>query len=239
MASPNPAAKGAHVPLVRSFWLSTKTGKKAWVEPVVDQSTMTYRFEVRTGTGEPCAGTVTRNGGVCLLTGSPMPLEHIRSEGVAGRMTARLIAVVAEVGGRRIYIPATKEQEESARNAKATDLSFLEAELSTHPQYMATPRYGMTKPRDLFSDRQLSTLTALCDLVLEAHAKVLHDSGTKSYADAVVAYLAFTLSKSDHSQLHARNLGTRYGPACWRSWPASNSDAMGLRGNQSLRWGGR
>ncbi len=29
VASPNPAAKGAHVPLVRSFWLSTKAGKKS------------------------------------------------------------------------------------------------------------------------------------------------------------------------------------------------------------------
>jgi putative DNA methylase len=53
VASPNPAAKGAHVPLVRSFWLSTKKGKQAWVEPVMDQSTMIYRFEVRTGIGKP------------------------------------------------------------------------------------------------------------------------------------------------------------------------------------------
>ena len=36
MASPNPAAGGAQVPLVSSFMLSTKAGKKAWVEPVLD-----------------------------------------------------------------------------------------------------------------------------------------------------------------------------------------------------------
>src|SRR2546427_12189005 len=34
--SPDPAAKGAMVPLVSSFMLSTKEGKKAWVEPVID-----------------------------------------------------------------------------------------------------------------------------------------------------------------------------------------------------------
>lgn len=38
VASPNPAAQGMHVPLVRSFWLSTKAGKKAWVEPVIENS---------------------------------------------------------------------------------------------------------------------------------------------------------------------------------------------------------
>ena len=34
--SPDPAAKGAMVPLVSSFMLSTKEGKKAWVEPVIE-----------------------------------------------------------------------------------------------------------------------------------------------------------------------------------------------------------
>ena len=34
--SPDPRAKGAMVPLVSSFMLSTKEGKKAWVEPMLD-----------------------------------------------------------------------------------------------------------------------------------------------------------------------------------------------------------
>ena len=49
---PNPAC-GAQMPLVRSFWLSTKKGKEAWVEPIVDHEHKTVRFEVRTGKGEP------------------------------------------------------------------------------------------------------------------------------------------------------------------------------------------
>src|SRR5579885_2390666 len=50
VASPNPAAGGAHVPLVSSFMLSTKEGKKAWVEPVIDPKAPDgWRFEVRSG----------------------------------------------------------------------------------------------------------------------------------------------------------------------------------------------
>src|SRR5215813_4006900 len=41
VASPNPAAKGAHVPLVSKFWLSTKDGRKAWVDPFLDLNSMT------------------------------------------------------------------------------------------------------------------------------------------------------------------------------------------------------
>ena len=47
---PNPAC-GAQMPLVRSFVLSTKKGKEAWVEPIVDRAARTVRFEVRTGRG--------------------------------------------------------------------------------------------------------------------------------------------------------------------------------------------
>ncbi|BCM84249.1 DUF1156 domain-containing protein [Methylobacterium indicum] len=48
--SPDPAAKGAMVPLVSSFMLSTKEGRKTWVEPIVDPAAMDgWRFEVRTG----------------------------------------------------------------------------------------------------------------------------------------------------------------------------------------------
>src|SRR5262249_55408652 len=71
VTSPNPAARGAHVPLVRSFWLSTKKGKEAWVEPVVNSNAMTYSFEIRTGQGQPRDGTIGRRGDVCLLTGAP------------------------------------------------------------------------------------------------------------------------------------------------------------------------
>lgn len=49
VASPNPACGAAHVPLVSSFWVSTKKGRKAWVEPIVDKLENTYRFEIRVG----------------------------------------------------------------------------------------------------------------------------------------------------------------------------------------------
>jgi putative DNA methylase len=48
--SPDPAAKGAMVPLVSSFLLSSKGDNKSWVEPVIDaRAASGYRFELRTG----------------------------------------------------------------------------------------------------------------------------------------------------------------------------------------------
>jgi putative DNA methylase len=45
--SPNPAFRHVDVPLVSTFMLSTKPGKEAWVEPVIEGTS--YRFTVRVG----------------------------------------------------------------------------------------------------------------------------------------------------------------------------------------------
>ncbi|HEV2380851.1 MAG TPA: DUF1156 domain-containing protein [Terriglobia bacterium] len=188
VASPNPVAKGGYVPLVRSFWLSTKAGKKVWVEPVVDQDTMTYRFEVRTGNGEPRVGTVSRNGGVCLLTGSPIPLEYIRTEGRAGRLGARMMAIVAEGIGRRLYLAPTEEHERAAIQAVPQDVP--DSDLPEQALGFRVQLYGMTKHRHLFSPRQLTALTTFCDLVTEARkAALTHSEGNRDYADALAVYL--------------------------------------------------
>ena len=63
---PNPAC-GAGMPLVRSFWLSTKKKKKVWVEPIVDSTNKKVRFEVKRGDGTPPEGTVDRRGAKCLI----------------------------------------------------------------------------------------------------------------------------------------------------------------------------
>lgn len=194
VASPNPAAKGTHVPLVRSFWLSTKTGQKVWVEPVVDESSMSFRFEIRRGTGEPRGGTVSRNGGECLITGSPMPLEYIRAEGKAQRIGTKLMAVVAEGKGGRIYLSPHPEHERIAKTAKPTNVP--DTDLPKEALGFRVQNYGMSKHRQLFTQRQLAALTTFSDLVIEARGIVLNDSNKdETYADAVATYLGLAVGR--------------------------------------------
>jgi len=201
VASPNPAAKGAHVPLVRSFWLSTKAGKKAWVEPVVDQSTMTYRFEVRTGvpTDEAAvkAGTKTARGAnfKCLLTGVAIHGDYIKAEGRANRLGARMLAIVTESSSGRIYVAPESKHEDAAAKARAEWMP--EQQLANDPRNIWCLGYGFTHHKHLYTQRQLSALGILCELVTTARGKVLKDSSNNSdYADAVATYLAFGVSKA-------------------------------------------
>lgn len=123
--SPDPALGGKHVPLIRSFWLSKKKGKEAYVQPVIDKDKGEYTFTVRTGkpTGgfDPDSATVIRTGGTCLITGEPVTFDHIRAEGKAGRMSQRLMAIVCEGQRGRVYLDPIHVQEQTALNVQAAD----------------------------------------------------------------------------------------------------------------------
>jgi putative DNA methylase len=114
--SPDPAAKGAMVPLVSSFMLSTKDGKKAWVEPVIDPDAADgWRFKVCTGMLSKAQeerlkeGTKAARGNfVCLLTGAAIGEDYNRSQGAAGQLGERLIAIIAEGSSRRLFLTLKK-----------------------------------------------------------------------------------------------------------------------------------
>src|SRR6185312_4883711 len=93
--SPNPAFANVDVPLASTFMLSTKEGKEAYVEPVIQGGT--FRFCVKIG--KPQDAVATKNGTKlsrgsnfqCLMSGTPIAPTYIKSEGVAERMNARLM----------------------------------------------------------------------------------------------------------------------------------------------------
>jgi putative DNA methylase len=213
---PNPAC-GCQMPLVKSFELSTKKGKEAWVEPIIDNSLTPpeIKFEVKTGIGTAREGTVERKGGICIACDTPVSLDYIRTEGKAGRMDARLMAVVAEGNRGRVYLSPTVEQEEIAALAKPEWKP--DNELPNNPRDFKTPNYGMKTFGDLFTARQLVALNTFSDLVGKARVKVMADAvaagmlddklllndggiGATAYGDAVATYLAFIIDQLAHHQ---------------------------------------
>jgi len=212
--SPNPAFANVDVPLASTFMLSTKAGKEAYVEPVIEGKG--YRFTVKTGKPKDAQraklGTSAgkRAAFRCLMSGVPIIYDYIREEGKAGRMGARLMAIVAESERGRIYLAPTPEMEAIALTAQPTWRP--ETTLPVNPRDFKTPNYGLTTFADLFTPRQLVALTTFSDLVSEARERVKCDAiaagladdgkalakvgaGATAYADAVGVYLAFALNK--------------------------------------------
>lgn len=213
--SPNPAFANVDVPLASTFMLSTKAGKEAYIEPVIEAGG--YRFTVKVG--RPKNADTAKNGTKlarganfkCLMSDSPIAGDYIKAEGRAGRMSARLMAIVAEGIRGRVYLAPTPEHEAAAM--KAQPEWKPETPLPDDMRSHWTPPYGLMTYGDLFTDRQLVALTTFSDLVGEAIARIKRDAiaaglpddskpltkvgaGGTAYAEAVATYLSFGLSKS-------------------------------------------
>jgi len=225
---PNPAC-GARMPLVRSYLLSTKKGKEAWAEPVIDPQAKTVRFHVRTkaeqtrkhtaaNTNEeresilfaPSEGTVNRRGARCVVCNTIAPLDHVRAEGKAGRMSVQMMAIVAEGERGRVYVSPNEEHASIAAEAEPKDVP--ETQIPEQALGFRVQGYGMTRHRDLFTARQLVALTTFSALVGEARDRVSLDAqvaelpddargieaggtGIRAYADSTATYLTFAVSR--------------------------------------------
>jgi len=210
--SPNPAFSHVDVPLASSFVLSSKKGKEAYVQPVVEGDM--YRFEVKVGALplEAKNGTKVGRGGnfKCLVSETPIPVKLIREQGQQGTFKQRLMAVVAEGKSGRVYLNPAQEIENIAYLAKPEWKPITK--INHNPRDIRTQLYGLNEYGDLFTARQLVALTTFSDLVLEARNKAILDAkmagieddgigidngGTKAtaYGDALAVYLAFAVDR--------------------------------------------
>ncbi|WP_374682558.1 DUF1156 domain-containing protein [Accumulibacter sp.] len=212
--SPNPAFASVDVPLASTFMLSTKSGKEAYVEPVINEAG--YRFTAKVG--KPKDAEATKRGTKlsrganfkCLMSGTPMAGDYIKAEGKAGRMGVRLMAIVAEGERGRVYLSPTAEMEALAVSAESMwvpEGSFVEDARAFTPWI-----YGLKEWRHLFTERQLVALTTFTDLVHEVRERVKLDAritgvpddgkglaagatGADAYSEAVASYLGLLVSR--------------------------------------------
>jgi putative DNA methylase len=205
------------VPLASTFTLSTKPGKEAYVEPVIENGG--YRFTVKVG--KPKDTEAAKNGTKlarganfrCVMSSTPISGDYIKAEGLGGRMGARLMATVVEGDRGRIYLPPNAEQESAA--AAGQPVWTPEQEIAYDPHSGATycVIYGLTRFGRLFTNRQLTALTTFTDLVGEAMERIRRDAlagglpdqptplrdagaGASAYAEAVAVYLGFGASRA-------------------------------------------
>lgn len=211
--SPNPAFSHVDVPLISNFILSSGKGKEAYVQPEIKGDH--YHFTVKIGTPPAGAedGTKAKGRGAsfrCVISNVPISGDYIKTEGQAGRLGARLMAIVAEGVKGRIYLAPNSKMEEVVAIAEPTWKPNLT--ISGTTQYLGCKPYGMDNFGDLFTSRQLVALTTMSDLVIEAQSRVYQDSitakmiddgltleqggmGPTAYAEAVAIYLGMGVSR--------------------------------------------
>lgn len=207
--SPNPAFADVDVPLASTFMLRTKSGNEIYVEPKIENRN--YQFVVKVGKPTDLdaarSGTkVSRGSFQCLLSRVPIPYEYIDNEAAAGRMGARLLAVVADGERERVYLSPSSEMEALA-TLEQPQWKPDAPSRGTWASNAQGRKYGFETFGDYFTSRQLAALTTFSDLVQEAGIRLRSDAGlgtesnkadrcdSAEYEKAVMVYLAFGVDK--------------------------------------------
>ncbi len=211
--SPNPAFSNAHVPLASTFLLCSKEDKQHYIEPLIDGSECNFAVRVGVIPEALANGTKHSRGAnfTCLLSGTAIEPAYIKAAGIKGEIDSRLMAIVVEGPKGRIYLSPTKEIESVAKSARPSWKP--QGDLVEDGRAFTPTLYGLKKWSDLYSHRQLVSLTSFSDLVIESREVVLRDAilsgltddniglsdggvNARAYAEALSVYLAFSIDKA-------------------------------------------
>jgi putative DNA methylase len=242
--SPDPAFHGAHVPIASSFRLCTKSKQEAWIQPIVDRDARTISYVIRRDVPtqeweEAGRGTKEGRGANfrCLLSGAAITPEYVKKCGKSGQFGQTLIAMVAEGPNGRLYL-APDSIHINQSSAPAIEMPF-DDKLSNHPQYIGVLSYGITKFKELFTDRQLYILDQFSSAISNVHDEIIQDAlsggfelglplrhggdGAMAYAEAIKLYLSFLVDQ----------MANNNSIAC--SWHSRNSQLRSVFSRQAIQ----
>lgn len=183
---PNPAC-GCEMPLIKSFQLRAKKDK-LFFKPIINRNGREINFSYEITSENPGKGTFNgkSNKATCYACKEVVKLDYIKKEGKEGRLGHQMTVISLDTGKGKIYVSADKQQEELAFTAnpiwKPTNL------MSTHPQYMAPPRYGINTFGDLFTNRQLFSLNVIHEEIHSLHNELLKTTDAE-YSKLIVLCL--------------------------------------------------
>lgn len=234
VVSPNPAAKGNRVPLLSSYWLSNKKGSEVWLKPEISSDRSRVRFEIVHGRPENARSVASGNklgrgaNFECLLTCQPIADEYVKSEGLAGRLGLQLIAVVADGGRRRVYLPPTETQSTAAQCEKLPEVHS--GEMPNNARWFSPPLFGLSTYTSIFVPRQLAGLCSITeklgaieDEVLSASKNTgMNDADAREYSLAIRTFLSLAIDRC-----------TDFNNSICR-WSPSNQKVMNLFGRQAI-----
>jgi putative DNA methylase len=222
---PDPAC-GAEVPLLKTLWLCKKRDKRRALRLVIDPSPLPsprrggepdspvpcreggqgVRFEIWTPgpRDEVPPGTMAGAKSHCPVCGVNLTPTYIKQCGHAGKMGARMTAVVVDTGHGKEYRLPTPEEEEATRRAAdvlseaAVQIPYgLPTEPLPGPEILGfrAPLYGFKTWADLFTPRQLLALVTFVKWTRAARDEMGRLGYPKEWVEVVEAYLAILVDR--------------------------------------------
>ena len=215
----NPACP-THMPMLKSFKLSSRTNNRHWLRPVLDKTTREFNYEIQNHDfGIPDKGTVDRNGAICLACGNAVDLPYVRERAKSGEIGQQMIATVVSYNRKKHFIAPDDEQRIAGNSSKPT---WRPSQQIAKTPKVSALSYGATSWDHLFSERQLLALTTLSDAISELRLDLATKATDDQYVNALITYLAFALTKTT-----TRNCS-------YNRWDNTKDIVVGLFGRQAI-----
>ncbi|MBM4083200.1 MAG: DUF1156 domain-containing protein [Planctomycetes bacterium] len=203
----------ATLPLLKTRWLCKKDRKRVLLTMTPKPDGTGVSFGVQNNVPsvggnaaqkkahdkEIGTGTMSRAGAKCPCCGLPsMSMDDIRLEGQAGRLGARMTAVVVDGPNGKEYRPATELEIVQAVELKRPSLgdSSIDSVFSPASTRSITCQiYGVTKFRDLFTPRQVCALATLIEQIKRSSEATVFGVYPQLWAEAIRSYLALSFDR--------------------------------------------
>ena len=182
----NPSC-GAEVPMQKQFYLCKTSKKKVYLNPIVHGTDIL--FEIKNGSCEHLKGWNNRGNVTCPCCGNVTSVEQVKEQSKKTGLSPRLLAVINEGKNEKTYsIPSPKQFD--IINSPILNVERPSEAMQRNSNGGDTFTWGFTKWGDLFSDRQLNTLTSFVKYVNKRL-----ESSESFYNTAVCSFIALWIDR--------------------------------------------
>ena len=206
----------AEIPLLKTRWLCKREGKRVLLTMMPRKNGSGVSFGVETDVPDKPeddtlgAGTMSRSGAKCPVCREITTMKNLQIQGRAGKLGARMTAVVVDgQEGKEYRLP--RREELDAAQVTRQELEAVSAEIPFGLPQEPTPKagvgasrafsvdgYGLDTWNKLFSNRQLLALSIFVHQI--RHTKEEMNDYPEYWSESLIAGLSCSFSKlSDYS----------------------------------------
>lgn len=187
----NPSC-GAEVPLLKQFYLSKRrtAPSKDWVylKPSINGTEIS--FDIVKG---QCSDNGWNNhcNLTCPCCGNITDASNIKKQFKERRTSEKLVAIIKETNGKRYFCIPSDEEIKLTEGIEKASVIPSEKLPENDSQNLKVPLWGYESFGDLFTNRQLFTISAFIDEIMLKKEELAVDD----YGKAIITYMAIFLDK--------------------------------------------
>ena len=184
----NPSC-GAHVPLLRDFYLVNKPGKSIYLNPLIDGTDIS--FEIKKGKHN-LEGWMYRANLKCPCCGSVTEVKRLKNQFRAKTTSERILAVIEEGTDGKTYRFPNDYEIKIIKSIPEVDIPNEQLP-KNDSQNLKIPLWGFISFGQMFSTRQLVVMHTIVEKLKEVKQEL--NFNLNDYNKAIITYLSIFINR--------------------------------------------